>query len=331
MSNEQSSSVPPAPNLLTIPRLVILLSITVAATAAVVYFATRPGDAKDELVVSVMDAREAAALRINTLEVIDATGRSDIEPEVGRRYRVRISSESREGASCIARIGRMITFVDHVKPGDVVVVEVTRLKRNTAEAVVVKDASPAGGSLVPSAIAGTDAPSSVAATRAALSEPTPVHTGTVVFVGKFGDGMVKLEGHNVFIPGVEKGDRIAFEVTEKGERAWSGRLVAKLTPGSGAGDGGAGAPTMRSGGTAPGGRDFSAADHVQVGKEYDVTITDRDRDNPTTTGMVRIDGLVVLVSGTQPGDMVKIRITERRQRLAKAEVIERQAGSTTAP
>lgn len=313
-----------APRQLPVSRLLALLAITVAATAAVVYFAVRSGDASTESVVSVMDTREVAAQHINTMEVIDAQGRSDIVPELGRRYRVRIDSESREGASCIAKIGRMITFVDNVKPGDVVVVELTRLKKTTAEAVVVQAAERAsGGLLVPSASAAETTAPAVAPASTALAEPSQIYTGVVVFVGKFGDGLVKLGEQSVYVAGAQKGDRIAFEVVEKRERAWTGRLVAKLANDPAA------APSSVS--TAPAAAprpatpraDLTKAEHVQPGKEYEVTITDKERTQPDKDGMVRIDGLVTIVPGTQPGDRVKVRITERRPTLAKSEVVER--------
>lgn len=318
------------PRFLTIPRLIALLAITIAATAAVVYLSVRSGDQAPEAVVSVMDAREAAAQKINTMEVIDAVGRYDVVPELGRRYRVRIDSESREGASCIAKIGRMITFVDGVKPGDIVVVELTRLKKTTAEAVVVQAAEPAGGGLlVPSAAAAeTAAPApEIVASPAASSAPSQLYTGVVVFVGKFGDGMVKQDGQNVFVAGAQKGERIVYEVVEKRDRAWTGRLVSRLPADSTV------APATRDAAPTPAMRprpDLAKAEHVQPGKEYDVTITDKERTQPDKDGMVRIDGLVTVVAGTQPGDHVKVRITERRPTLAKAEVLERLPPATPA-
>jgi predicted RNA-binding protein with TRAM domain len=323
-----------APRQLPVSRLLALLGITVAATAAVVYFAVRSGDSSTESVVSVMDTREVAAQHINTMEVIDAQGRSDIVPELGRRYRVRIDSESREGASCIAKIGRMITFVDNVKPGDVVVVELTRLKKTTAEAEVVQAAERAsGGLLVPSASAAeTAAPASVVAPATAVpTEPSQVYTGVVVFVGKFGDGLVKLGEQSVYVAGAQKGDRIAFEVVEKRERAWTGRLVAKLANDPAAAPSSVGTAPMAAPRPATPRADLTKAEHVQPGKEYEVTITDKERTQPDKDGMVRIDGLVTIVPGTQPGDRVKVRITERRPTLAKSEVVERLPAAPAAP
>lgn len=325
---------PVAPRSLPLPRLLALLAITVAATAAVVYFAVRSGDRSVESVVSVMDAAEVAQQHINNLEVIDATGRIDITPELGRRYRVRIDSESREGASCIAKIGRMITFVDNVKPGDIVVVELTRLKKTTAEAVVVQAAVPSGGNpLIPSAAAAdtsTPAPEAAAAPAAPV-QAVQLHTGVVVFVGKFGDGMVKQGEQSIYVAGAQKGERIVYEVVEKRDRFWTGRLVSKLANEPSA-------PAVASAAPAAGGQrpstpraDLSKADHVQPGKEYDVTITDKERSQPDKDGMVRIDGLVTIVPGTQPGDRVKVRITERRPTLAKAAVLERLPAAPATP
>lgn len=288
----------PAAPLLTLPKLVALLVLTVAATGAVVYFAVRSNSAANEHVVTVLDARAAADAAVNTGEVLDATGPNQLEPELGRRYRVRIDGESRDGASMTTRIGKTIVFVRDVRAGDVVEVEITRLNKTTAEAIVLARIS---SGPVPEARAAAPA-----------SAPTgEIYTGTVVRVGKFGDGLIKRGAQQVYVPGVEQGERVVYEVIEKRDRYWNGRLIRKLAAEEAA-------PRA-----APAPAEKLRAPQVQPGQEFDVVVKEKARGNPETDGVARIDGLAVLIPGCQPGDRLKIRITERRPTLAQAEIVAR--------
>lgn len=329
MATDKDSANAPAP-FLSLPKLIGLLVLTIVATGAVVYFALRSKGASNESVVSVMDERAAPAAKVNTGEVLDATVPNSLAPELGRRYKVRVESESRDGASMIARIGRTVTFISGVKPGDVVVVEVTRTRSNTAEAIVLERIS--SGPPLSASASGPRAgsyPRTPAAEQAGTGE---IHTGTVVSVGRFGDGLVKVGRQQVYVPGVAKGDRIVFEITEKRENAWSAKLVESL--------GRAGAGTGREPSAKQGGeeqkprRDAPAtlrAPDVQAGKEYTVTVTEKERSKPDVDGVARVEGLAVLIPGCQPGDTLKIRIVERLPTLAKAEIIERLPAAGTTP
>jgi predicted RNA-binding protein with TRAM domain len=57
---------------------------------------------------------------------------------------------------------------------------------------------------------------------------------------------------------------------------------------------------------------------VEVGKEYEVDIQETSRRGE---GIARIQGLVVFVPNTKPGDHAKIKITRISRRFAEAEVI----------
>jgi predicted RNA-binding protein with TRAM domain len=305
----------PAP-FLTLPKLLALLALAVVATGAVVYFAVRGGDASNEQVVTVLDTRAAAEAPVNTGEVLDATVANQFVPELGRRYRVRIDGESRDGASMIARIGRTVTFIKDVKTGDIVEVEVTRLQRTTAEAVVLNRIS---SGPPPAETRPAYRPSEAATVPAG-----EIYTGTVVSVGKFGDGLIKRGSQQVYVPGVAKGDRVVYEVTEKRERAWNARLVQKLDASAVSADEPSASPTPAE----PRAPAALRAPHVQPGGEYEVVVKDKERSKPDTDGVARIDGLAVLIPGCQPGDRLKIRITERLPTLAKAEIIERLPAAT---
>ncbi|WP_309492194.1 TRAM domain-containing protein [Candidatus Hecatella orcuttiae] len=57
---------------------------------------------------------------------------------------------------------------------------------------------------------------------------------------------------------------------------------------------------------------------VEVGKEYDVDIMETSRRGE---GIARIQGFVVFVPETKPGDHVKIKVTRIGRRCANAEVV----------
>ncbi|MBW7907838.1 MAG: TRAM domain-containing protein [Kiritimatiellae bacterium] len=310
MSSDGSTPTKPA-SFLTLPKLIALLALTIVATGAVVFFALRSKNTSNEAVVSVLDERSAPAAKVNTGEVLDATVPNQLTPELGRRYRVRVDSESRDRASMIARIGRTVTFIKGVNPGDIVVVEVTRLNRSTAEAVVHELISSGPPPAPRPERAAADMPS-----RAAGSEPAGgTYTGTVVHVGKFGDGLIKRGQQQIYVPGVEKGDRVVYEVTDTSGRAWKAQLIRKLEKSE--------SSSAERAEKADKPERPLRAPQIQPGQEYDVAIVEKERSNPDVDGVARIDGLAVLIPGCQPGDRVKIRITERLPSLAKAEVVER--------
>ena len=57
---------------------------------------------------------------------------------------------------------------------------------------------------------------------------------------------------------------------------------------------------------------------VELGKEYDVEIEDISRRGQ---GIARIEGFVVFVPDTKPGDRVRVKITRIGERFAEAEVV----------
>ena len=65
-------------------------------------------------------------------------------------------------------------------------------------------------------------------------------------------------------------------------------------------------------------RNFNTAKPVEVGKEYDVEITEKGSKGD---GIARIQGFVVFVSGGNPGDKVKVKINSVADRFAQGEVV----------
>jgi predicted RNA-binding protein with TRAM domain len=65
---------------------------------------------------------------------------------------------------------------------------------------------------------------------------------------------------------------------------------------------------------------------VEVGKEYNVTISDTSKRGE---GIAKIDGFVIFVPGTKMGQQARIKVTQVSERFASGQVVE-DAG-TTAP
>jgi predicted RNA-binding protein with TRAM domain len=57
---------------------------------------------------------------------------------------------------------------------------------------------------------------------------------------------------------------------------------------------------------------------VEIGKEYNVEIEEFSRRGE---GITRIEGLVIFVPNTKPGDKLRIKVTNIGRRFAEAEVI----------
>ena len=57
---------------------------------------------------------------------------------------------------------------------------------------------------------------------------------------------------------------------------------------------------------------------VETGKEYDVEIQETSRRGD---GIARIEGLVVFIPNTKPGDKLRIKITNISRRFAEAEIV----------
>ena len=67
---------------------------------------------------------------------------------------------------------------------------------------------------------------------------------------------------------------------------------------------------------------------VEVGKEYNVTISDTSRRGE---GIAKIDGFVIFVPGTKMGQSTRIKVTQVSERFANGQVVEQSSSSTTAP
>ncbi len=63
---------------------------------------------------------------------------------------------------------------------------------------------------------------------------------------------------------------------------------------------------------------------VEVGKEYNVSISDISRRGE---GIAKVEGFIVFVPGTKVGQNVRIKVTQVSQRFASGQVIEGSSAS----
>jgi predicted RNA-binding protein with TRAM domain len=80
------------------------------------------------------------------------------------------------------------------------------------------------------------------------------------------------------------------------------------------------------GGGGFGGRSGGFRKPVEVGKEYNVSISDTSRRGE---GIARIEGFVVFVPGTKQGQNVRIKVTQVSERFASGQVVEGSAPAAT--
>jgi predicted RNA-binding protein with TRAM domain len=67
---------------------------------------------------------------------------------------------------------------------------------------------------------------------------------------------------------------------------------------------------------------------VEVGKEYNVSISDTSRRGD---GIARVDGFVVFVPGTRQGQNVRIKVTQVTERFASGQVVQSPEAAPAAP
>jgi predicted RNA-binding protein with TRAM domain len=66
---------------------------------------------------------------------------------------------------------------------------------------------------------------------------------------------------------------------------------------------------------------------VEVGKEYDVTISDVSRRGD---GIAKVDGFVIFVAGAKQGQQARIRVTQVSNRYASGQLVDGSSGAAPA-
>ena len=238
----------------------------------------------------------------------------------------------------VARISGLVVFVNGATTiGERVNVRITERRERVAFAEPT--GQPAGTGPLPEAEAPRDR-----APRSSYVPPAGDATAHVVAGAEMDvviteassknpdtEGVARIKGLVVFVYGATTiGERVNVRITERRER-----MAFAEPTGQPAGTGPlpeAEAPrdrAPRSSYVPPAG---DATAHVVAGAEMDVVITEASSRNPDTEGVARISGLVVFVKGaTTIGERVNVRITERRERMAFAEVTGNPPGTGPLP
>jgi predicted RNA-binding protein with TRAM domain len=82
----------------------------------------------------------------------------------------------------------------------------------------------------------------------------------------------------------------------------------------------------RGGSSSSGGFGSSFKKPVEVGKEYDVTISDVSRRGD---GIAKLSGFVIFVPGTRQGQAVRIKVTQVGDRYANGQIVDGPAAAAT--
>lgn len=298
-----------------------LFFITVVALAVVIYLIVQPSEQQREVILNLVESAPEAAPEVNVGSIIDLSEQPDAAVVLGGRYRVQIRENSRDGSSGMVRIGGMITFVDGAAAGDDAVIEVTRVRATTAQAVALSVESGKAVSAPAPRPGPVTAPRSPSFSSGGLVGG--VLTGVVSYIGSRGDGAVKINGKPVYVKGAnEVNQQVVFRVSREEDAYAVGDLVTVLSTDAAPEASTPVIATVDEPAPAMGedGRPVKAP-HIQVGMTYETEVTGVDRFNEAN-GMTRIDDLVVIIPDTKVGDRVKIEITERKNRYAVSRVIE---------
>ena len=300
----------------------ILLPLLGIGLVIAVIFATR---AKTKAVVTVVVGADASgAAAINTGEILDATGAAGygLAPRLGYRYKVFVEDESDDRSSGIAKIGGLATFIPDARRGQTAIVDVTRVRERVVDAVLVQ------------VLAQVDLPPK--APRAAFVPPPgdPAVAGAELDVviseasskNPETEGVARIGGLVVLVNGVPTlGERVNVRIVERRER-----LAFAEPTGKPAGTGPL--PTIPSSRAPRAAYVPPAGDPVVVGAELDLVIAEESEKNPGLEGIAKVGGLVVAVKGaTTVGERVNVRIVDRKERIAFAELSGKPAGTGPLP
>ena len=313
-------------DVLPVKRLIILLLVSVVVTAAMLNLVLLPKTFVTEVIEKTFEGKEAEGLQINSGQVIDTGAKKSAKARVGYRYRVTITDESFQGAQGVTRIGGLVTMVSNARVGEELIVEVTEVKAKSVLATVVKRL---GGDRVRAAKRKAGTKKKVERT---MLEVGTIHTAKIVGEGKKGDGVARVRGKTVYVKGAKQGDRARFKIVEESDAFATGELMVeqpkelpvpkKEKP-----------PRPRPMKKARPKLDPNTkllamkpltepkANELIKGAMIEVEVTEKDRRTPDNDGVARVDGLIVFIKNTQPGDRVRAVITKRSKRYAHAQVV----------
>lgn len=300
--------------LVTLPLLGLLLIVLAIALL-------RP--VRPVVVTEILPPSSGAS--VNLGQIIDATVPGAwAEPRLGFRYRLFVEDESEDRSSGIAHLGGRAVFIPDARRGQTVLAEVTRVRERVVDAVLTAvvgqvDMPPKPPRPVwkpkpgdPTADIVKGAVLDVVLTEASGKNPDKEAIARVAGL------VVVVQG----VPSTSVGERINVRITDRRER------IAFAEPtGEAAGTDPLPVRERESRPAKPAYRP-EPGDPAVAGAELDVIISEPSAKRPGEEGIAKIGGLVVAVKGaTTVGERVNVRITERRERIAFAELTGKPAGS----
>lgn len=300
--------------LVTLPLLGLLLIVLAIALL-------RP--VRPVVVTEILPPSSGAS--VNLGQIIDATVPGAwAEPRLGFRYRLFVEDESEDRSSGIAHLGGRAVFIPDARRGQTVLAEVTRVRERVVDAVLTAvvgqvDMPPKPPRPVwkpkpddPTADIVKGAVLDVVLTEASGKNPDKEAIARVAGL------VVVVQG----VPSTSVGERINVRITDRRER------IAFAEPtGAAAGTDPLPVRERESRPAKPAYRP-EPGDPAVAGAELDVIISEPSAKRPGEEGIAKIGGLVVAVKGaTTVGERVNVRITERRERIAFAELTGKPAGS----
>ena len=322
-SPETSPGGAPAAPRDTIWKTVALTTLPLLGIALIVLAIVILRPARQVVVTEVLPPETGAA--INLGQIIDATVPGAwAEPRLGFRYRLFVEDESEDRSSGIAHLGGRAVFIPDARRGQTVLAEVTRVRERVVDAVLTAvvgqvDMPPKPPRPVwkpkpgdPTADIVKGAVLDVVLTEASGKNPDKEAIARVAGL------VVVVQG----VPSTSVGERINVRITDRRER------IAFAEPtGEAAGTDPLPVRERESRPAKPAYRP-EPGDPAVAGAELDVIISEPSAKRPGEEGIAKIGGLVVAVKGaTTVGERVNVRITERRERIAFAELTGKPAGS----
>ena len=319
-------NTPAAPHSTT--RTIMLILLPVLGILLAIGIALLVRKPKDNANVAVIVTEGQSGVDVNTGAIIDATVTDQpILARVGYRYKVFVDDESDDRSSGIAKIGGKATFIPGARRGQTAIVDVTRVRERVVDANIVKVLSEVALPPKPPRATYVPLPGDSAANLVPGAEMDVIISENSER-NPTSEGVAKVNGLVVFVNGaITVGERVNVRITDRRERMAFAELTGKPAgteplPESTA-------PARREAFVPPPG---DSAANVVPGAEMDVIIAEASAKNPTTEGVAKVNGLVVFVNGaTTIGERVNVRITDRRERMAFAELTGKPAGTEPLP
>lgn len=340
-SKQQSQSkAPPPPS--EHGRNWTLLAVSLAGAALVVMLFILFRQRETVVVHSMPAPAPGVAVDVNLGQVTDATTDRNAVARDGYRYKVFITEETDDGSSGVARVGGLVTFVPGARKGQIAIITVARVKERVADAVleqVVGTMSAAELAAVPAASAPRSRPARApgASLPPELVGVAPVEKNAAaatandvvpnsVFKGLRVDSpsrknpdleaIAHIEGLVVVVAGAKEGQTVTARITDRTDRMAFAEVVSV--------EAGAAAEPVLDVVATPVEKNVAEAKASEIipgSIIHGVKIDDASRKNPETEKVAHIDGLVIFVSGGQVGEVVSLKITERRARAASAVIV----------